>query len=131
MPSRASPNREREHTGHIRRDGFGHVDVQSGIDDVAHLVGEEIRNVLERNGFDAALDQPLVAGQAGEPPRRIDAKRGALLVGDLWKVVRDGVHVVAAMLSEQPGNPPTAAAQADDAELYLSGQHWRRRLLVL
>ena len=56
---------------------------------------------FEGNGLDAALDQTLVAGQAGEPSRRIDAELSALLLGHVREVIGDRVHVVAAMAAEQ------------------------------
>src|SRR4051812_30833923 len=105
--------------------------MQSGIDGGAHLLGEEVRKILEGNGLDAALDQTLVAGQAGEPSRRIDAERTALLLGDLREVIRDRVHVVAAMPAEQVRYPSAPAAEADDPELHVPGERRRRRLLIL
>src|SRR5215207_5711987 len=105
--------------------------MQSGVDRRAHLLGEEVRKILEGDGLDVALDQALVAGQAGEPSRRIDAKRSALLLGDLREVIRDRVHVVAAVPAEQARDPSAAAAEADDPELQLTGERRRRRLLIL
>jgi hypothetical protein len=105
--------------------------MQSGVDRRAHLLGEEVRKILERNRLDAALDQTLVAGQAREPSGRIDAKRSPLLLGHLREVIRYGVHVIAAVPAEQAADPSAAAAQADYAELHLTGERGRRRLLIL
>src|SRR5215207_10869982 len=96
--------------------------MQSGVDRRTHLLGEEVRKILESNRLDAALDQTLVAGQAGEPSRRIDAKRTALLLGHLREVIRDGVHVVAAVPAKQARDPSAAAAEADNPELHLPGE---------
>ena len=131
----------RERTGHIRGHGLGHVDVQSGLDGVARLFGEEVRDVFERNGLDAALDHPLVAGKAGEAARLVDAQGVALLIGYLLEVVGDGVELVAAVLLEQPGNPPSPGrrGQRRRASPFGSGQaapvsgpvrHRRRRGVV-
>ena len=102
--------------------------MQSGVDRCAHLLGEEVRKILEGNGLDAALDQTLVAGQAGEPSRRIDAKLSALLLSHLREVIRDRVHVVAAMSAEQARNPSAPAAEADDPEPHFPGESRRGRL---
>ena len=106
--------------------------MQSRIHRVTHLLGEEIRQVFERNRFDTALDETFVSGQTGKPTRRIDTERRALFVGDLRKVVGDRVHVVAAVLGKQPGNPMAATAEADDAKLHFPGERCggRRRLGV-
>src|SRR5215217_1665625 len=105
--------------------------MQSRVDGRSHLLGEEVRKILEGDGLDAALDQTLVAGQAGEPSRRIDAERSALLVGHLREVIRDGMHVIAAVTAEQVRYPSAAAAEAHDAELHLAGERRRRRRLIL
>ena len=76
-------------------------------------------------------NQTLVAGQAGEPSRRIDAKRSALLLSHLREVIRDRVHVVAAMSAEQARDPSAPAAEADDPELHLPGEGRRGRLPIL
>src|SRR5215203_3895158 len=105
--------------------------MQSGVDSRGHLLGKEVRQILEGDGFDAALEQTLVAGQAGEPSRRIDAERGPLLLDHVREVIRDRVHFVAVMLSKQTRYPSAAAAEADDPELHLPGERRRRRLLIL
>src|SRR5215210_8147288 len=105
--------------------------MQSRVDGRSHLLGEEVRKILEGNGLDAALDQTLVAGQTGEPSRRIDAKRSALLLGHVREVIRDRVHVVAAMPAKQLRDPSAPAAEADDPELHVPGERRRRRLAIL
>jgi hypothetical protein len=54
-----------------------------------------------------------------------------VLRGHLREVIRDGVHVVAAVPAEQAPDPSTAAAEADDAELHLPTEgRWGRLLLL-
>src|SRR5215208_2601574 len=105
--------------------------MQARVDGRAHLLGEKVGKILEGKGLDAALDQTLVAGQAGEPSRRIDADRSALLLGHAREVIGDRVHVVAAMPAEQARYPCPPAAEAEDPELQLPGERRPRRLLIL
>ena len=111
--------------GHVHRDRLGHVDMLAGVHRGAGLLGVEIRDVLDHHGLDAAVEQPLVAVQSGEPARRVHLQRLAGFPGHLGEVVGDGVKLIAAVFVEQVGQPQAASAAADEADFDLARR--RRR----
>ena len=80
-----------------------------------HL-GEEAGGHLQGHGFHAAFQHFLVARQAGETSPVGHAQGIAALIRGFLEVVGHGVHLIAAVLFEQPGDPASAAAATDHSQ---------------
>ena len=80
------------------------------------------RHVDHHHGLDAAVQQPLIAGQAGEAAGFVDAQLLTGLLGLVVEVVGDGMNHVAAVLLKQIGQPRPASAAADQPQLDLAGE---------
>ena len=123
MPEAADLQRARHVDGHR----LGHVDVQAGLDGGGGVFGEEVGRRFQDHGLHAAFDQPLVGRQAGEALRLVGAQRRAGLFRAVREVVGRRHELVAAVLLEEPGDPASPAAAADQADLDLAADLGGRR----
>lgn len=94
--------------------------MDAGLDGRFGVFGKETGRRLENNGLDAAFDHLLVARQARKAASLIDAQGVAAGIGAVLEVVGNGVEIVAAVFPEQPGDPASATAAADQTELDFS-----------
>lgn len=104
--------------------------MEARVDRRLDVLREEVRRSLQRDCFDAAIYQLAITRQAGKAARLVDTQRITCGIRHLLEIVGHGVHLVAAVLLKEAGDPLTAATTADHAQFYLASRCCRIRRLA-
>ena len=103
--------------GRIDGNGFGEIDMFAGVHGVGGLLRMEIRGRLDDYGVELAIEQALIAGQAGVTAGRGDLVLLGCGVGFVLEIVGAGNQAVLARLGEKVGNPTATTSAADESDV--------------